>query len=252
MPIINRAKRTHSFPERIDILIDGQDVSVRIRANARALRYTLNLGIPGSEPVVTIPAGGSLRGARSFLGRHTEWLQSRLSTRPAARPFRPGRIVPIRDVKHRISHRPGVRGTVWVEDGVAMPVLAVAGEREHLERRLVDWLKQEARTDLEESVFRYARMIRVRPTAIRIRDPKGRWGSCSSRGTLSFSWRLVLAPSFVLDYLAAHEVAHLREMNHGPAFWRLVYRMCSDTDEAEAWLKAHGAGLHAIGRDDPF
>lgn len=247
MPFITRAKRAQNVPERIELRLDDQEVSIRLRPNPRARRYTLNLGVAGADPVLTIPAGGNVYEARAFLNRHTDWLASRLSSRPAARPLRPGRIIPIRDVKHRISHRPGERGTVWVEDGDRLPVLAVAGERAHLERRVLDWLKREARADLEAAVFHYAEAIRVRPTAIRLRDPKGRWGSCSSRGTLSFSWRLILAPPMVLDYLAAHEVAHLREMNHSLSFWRLVHGICPDTEEAEAWLKAYGATLHAIG-----
>ncbi len=252
MPFFTRAKRTQRLPDRIEIFLDGRDVSIRVRPNARARRYTLNLGVAGADPVVTIPSGGSSSGARSFLERNSDWLASRLSKRPVARPFRPGRIVPVRDVKHRIGHRPGERGTVWVEAGPNMPILAVAGEREHLQRRLLDWLKREARGDLEEAVFDYAAAINVRPSAISLRDSKGRWGSCSSRGTLSFSWRLILAPPTVLDYLAAHEVAHLKEMSHGPSFWRLVHRICDHTDEAEAWLKAHGAGLHAFGRSQDF
>lgn len=247
MPFVTRAKRAQNVPERIEIRLDDQEISVRLRPNPRARRYTLNLGVAGADPVLTIPAGGNIYDARAFLNRNREWLATRLSLRPVARPFRPGRIVPIRDVKHRISHRPDERGTVWVEDGHRFPLLAVAGDRAFLERRVQDWLKREARADLETAVFHYAEAIRVRPTAIRLRDPKGRWGSCSSRGTLSFSWRLIFAPPMVLDYLAAHEVAHLREMNHSLSFWRLVHRICPDTEEAEAWLKAHGATLHAIG-----
>ena len=247
MAFFTRAKRAQNVPERIELRLDDQEVSVRLRPNPRARRYTLNLGVAGADPVLTIPAGGNIYDARAFLDRNTDWLVNRLSSRPAARPFRPGRILPVRDTKHRISHRPDARGTVWVEDGERLPILAVAGQREHLERRVLDWLKHEARTDLEAAVFNYAHQVEARPTAIRLRDPKGRWGSCSSRGTLSFSWRLILAPPMVLDYLAAHEVAHLREMNHSLSFWRLVHSICPDTDEAEAWLKAHGAGLHAIG-----
>ena len=247
MPLLNRAKRAHRLPDRIEIPLRGQCISVKIRPNRRARHYTLNLGHSGADPVLTIPAGGSFAGARYFLERNTDWLLSRLSTKPAARPFRPGRMVPVRDVKHRIAHRPDSRGTVWIEDGERTPILAVAGAREHLHRRLQDWLKKQARADLEDAVFYYAELLNVRPTSIRLRDPKGRWGSCSSHGSLSFSWRLILAPPMVLDYLAAHEVAHLREMNHSAAFWRLVRKICPQTDDAEAWLKGHGSALHAIG-----
>ncbi|MHA1559752.1 MAG: M48 family metallopeptidase [Alphaproteobacteria bacterium] len=247
LSFITRAKRVQRLPEQIEIPLDRQMVSVRLRPNNRARRYTLNLGVGGSDPVLTIPAGGSYDGARYFLERNLGWLETRLSNRPSARPFRPGRVVPVRGVNHRIAHRPNDRGTVRVQKDGRSPVLAIAGDREHLERRLTDWLRRQARTDLEKAVFHYAAAVRARPTAIRLRDPKGRWGSCSSRGTLSFSWRLIMAPPVVLDYLAAHEVVHLREMNHSAPFWRLVHRICPNTDEAEAWLKAHGAGLHAFG-----
>ena len=79
---------------------------------------------------------------------------------------------------------------------------------------------------------------------IAVRDTRSRWGSCSSKGTLSFSWRLVLAPPFVLDYLVAHEVAHLAHMNHSAAFWALARRLAPRMPEAELWLKVHGPVLH--------
>lgn len=82
---------------------------------------------------------------------------------------------------------------------------------------------------------------------ITLRDTRSRWGSCTARGTLNFSWRLILAPSFVLDYLAAHEVAHLVHLDHSPAFWAVVRRLFSDIETAEAWLKQHGASLHRYG-----
>ncbi len=128
-------------------------------------------------------------------------------------------------------------------------MLLVAGREEHLRRRVIDFLKKEARRDLDRAVMRHAMMLGVRVKAIRLRDQTSRWGSCSSSGTLSFSWRLVMAPPFVLDYLAAHEVAHLHEMNHGPRFWHLVESVCAETKQARAWLNKEGLRLHAIGAD---
>ena len=114
---------------------------------------------------------------------------------------------------------------------------------------MIDFLKKEARHDLERAVMRHAMMLGVRVKAIRLRDQTSRWGSCSSTGMLSFSWRLVMAPPFVLDYLAAHEVAHLHEMNHGPRFWHLVESVCPETKQARAWLNREGLRLHAIGAE---
>ena len=118
-------------------------------------------------------------------------------------------------------------------------------------RRLLDWLKRQAQADLRLRVDIHAKRLGLAPKRISVRDQTTRWGSCSSTGALSFSWRLILAPPFVLDYLAAHEVAHLEEMNHGPQFWALVARTMPRHDEARDWLHTHGSNLHAYGADVP-
>lgn len=157
-------------------------------------------------------------------------------------------MVPLRGEPHRIAHRPGRRGTVWVEAGEGgEPLLCVAGERPHVGRRVADFLRREARSDLDAASRRAADRLGVAVKRIAVRDPVSRWGSCSSAGVLSYSWRLILAPPFVLDYLAIHEVAHLVEMNHSPRFWRIVHRLCPETAQAKAWLDANGADLHRYG-----
>jgi predicted metal-dependent hydrolase len=130
-----------------------------------------------------------------------------------------------------------------------MPILLVAGEARHLRRRLLDFLKREAKRDLEWAVIRHTLSLGVRAKAVRLRDQVSRWGSCSATGHLSFSWRLVLAPPFVLDYLAAHEVAHLRELNHSRRFWQLCEALAPQSQTARAWLRANGPALHAIGAE---
>lgn len=250
MGLLFRTRQPAPLPEHLDLSLGDRTVPVRLRANARARRYTLRVGRAGGEPVVTIPAGGSLGGARSFLERNRLWLKRRLEARPPGKPFAADAVIPLRGTDHVVVHRPARRGTVMVESGPELPCLCVCGGAEHLSRRLIDWLKREAKGDLDRAVFRYSAMIGRKPTVIRLRDQKGRWGSCSSAGTLSFSWRLILAPPMVLDYLAAHEVTHLAEMNHSPRFWRLLRRICPDTDRAEAWLKAHGSTLHAFGVEE--
>jgi hypothetical protein len=114
---------------------------------------------------------------------------------------------------------------------------------------LLDWFKRQAHADLKLRVDIHAKRLGLSPKRISVRDQSTRWGSCSSTGALSFSWRLILAPPFVLDYLAAHEVAHLQEMNHGPNFWALVARTMPRQGEARDWLHAHGSHLHAFGAD---
>jgi predicted metal-dependent hydrolase len=106
---------------------------------------------------------------------------------------------------------------------------------------------REARRDLSQSVAVYATRLGQRPARVTLRDTRSRWGSCTARGELNFSWRLILAPPVVLDYLVAHEMAHLREMNHSPRFWALTHELCPHVDEAERWLKRHGSELHRYG-----
>jgi predicted metal-dependent hydrolase len=203
-----------------------------------------------SDPVLTLPQGARFADALDFLERHRGWLAERLARRPAAVAFAPGALLPLRGTPHRLDHRPNHRGTVWIEPAggdAAPPLLCVAGRPEHMARRVGDFLRRAARADLAPAVADHAERLGVRTGPIRIKDTRSRWGSCTAEGELSFSWRVILAPPHVLDYLAAHEVAHLREMNHSIRFWRLVRETCPGMDEGRRWLKLHGAGLHAYG-----
>ena len=141
------------------------------------------------------------------------------------------------------------RGTVWVEPGAELPLLCVAGDPAHMARRVRDYLKREAKRDLEAASRRYAALLGVTIKRISVRDQASRWGSCTAAGVLSYSWRLILAPPYVLDYLAAHEVAHLVEMNHSRKFWRVVARVCPEWERAKTWLTTQGNALHRYGED---
>jgi predicted metal-dependent hydrolase len=125
--------------------------------------------------------------------------------------------------------------------------IGVSGRAEHLARRLKDWLKREALRALAARSTAHALTLGLTPTAVRVRDTRTRWGSCSTSGTLSFSWRLVLAPAFVLDYVAAHETVHRVHMHHRASFWRLVDELAPHRREADVWLDAFGSDLHRFG-----
>ena len=248
MPLRALLFRRPPEPQSIEIAFDQAVYSVRLRRHPQARRYTLRIQAATREVVLTMPPRGSMREARAFAERHGAWIAARLGRLPAAVPFAHGTVIPLRGVDHRIEHRRGARGTVWREAGSdGMPLLCVAGDAPHVGRRVTDHLKREAKRDLETAVARYADRLGVKVRRISIRDQASRWGSCSTSGVLSFSWRLVLAPRYVLDYLAAHEVAHLQEMNHSARFWRLLGRMCPDMERAKAWLDAHGTDLHRYG-----
>lgn len=235
--------------DHLDLVTETGTIAVVLRRDRRARNYTLRVRSAGGTPVLTMPTRGSLREAQSFLENHTGWLTRQIEKAPAPRPISDGAEIPFRGIPHLIAHRPESRGTVSADIDENGPVLRVAGAAEHMPRRIFDFMRREARRDLEPAVMRYSNLLEVKPKAIRIRDTVTRWGSCSSSGGLSFSFRLVMAPPFVLEYLAAHEVAHLREMNHSQRFWRLVEGICPDHESARRWLLKEGPTLHAIGVD---
>ena len=232
-------------PQLIEIAFDGAIFSVQLRRHAQARRYTLRVQAANRAVVLTMPLRGSVREARAFAERNGGWIAARLKRLPQAIPFVHGLELPLRGEPHRIVHRTA-RGTVWIEAGEPS-LLCVAGDSAHLARRVRDFLKREAKRDLEIASRRYAAMLGVTVKRVSVRDQTSRWGSCTAAGVLPYSWRLILAPPYVLDYLAAHEVAHLIEMNHSRAFWRVVARIYPDWQRAKAWLNAHGAALHRYG-----
>jgi predicted metal-dependent hydrolase len=240
--------RRPTEPQAIDIVHDKSIYLVRVRRHRQARRYTLRIDAASREVVLTIPPRGSLREAREFAQKHSAWIASRLQRLPKATPFAHDVMVPLRGLPHRIVHRARVRGTVWTEKSDAGErLICVAGEPPHHNRRIGDFLRREAQRELDTASRRYAEELGVTIKRISVRDQSSRWGSCSNNGVLSFSWRLILAPPYVLDYLAAHEVAHLVELNHSPKFWRLLKRISPDCERAKAWLDTHGTDLHRYG-----
>jgi predicted metal-dependent hydrolase len=240
--------RRPSEPSVVQVVFDKAIYLVRLRRHRQARRYTLRIDAPTREVVLTMPPRGSVREAKEFAQKHGGWIAARLKRLPEAAPFAHGVEVPLRGEPHRIVHRRGERGTVWTEtDGSGQRLLCVAGEPPHVDRRISDFLKREAQRDLDAASRNYAAQIGVSIKRICVRDQSSRWGSCSNTGVLSFSWRLILAPPFVLDYLAAHEVSHLVELNHSPRFWRLVKRLYPQLERAKVWLDANGTDLHRYG-----
>jgi predicted metal-dependent hydrolase len=251
MPLRALLYRRPTEPQAISIAFDQNVYLVRVRRHRQARRYTLRIQAATREVILTMPPRGSLKEAREFAQKHGGWIAARLGRLPKATPFAHGLSIPLRATPHRIVHRPYVRGTVWTETaGNGDKLLCVAGDAPHVNRRVTNYLKQEARRDLEAASRRYAQQIGVKIKRITVRDQSSRWGSCSTTGALSYSWRLIFAPPFVLDYLAAHEVAHLVEMNHSPRFWRLLAQLSPSMKRAKTWLDVHGTDLHRYGLPD--
>ncbi|MGE3149653.1 MAG: M48 family metallopeptidase [Pseudorhodoplanes sp.] len=249
MPFRALFRRQPRPPETqtITVAFDGEFYAVAIRRHRQARRYTLRIHAAAREAVMTMPWRGSVADAKVFAQKHGAWIAARLQRLPQGISFRDGAVIPFRGEPHRIVHRPGMRGTVSVEADDEEKRLCVSGDGPHLHRRVADFLKRQARRDLDAASRRAAEKLGVAIKRVSVRDQTSRWGSCSNAGMLSYSWRLIMAPPFVLDYLAAHEVAHLVEMNHSRAFWRVVDKLCPDVERAKSWLNAHGGDLHRYG-----
>jgi predicted metal-dependent hydrolase len=237
----------------LDVSDAGETYQINLRRTASARRFTLRVRAATRDVVLTMPARGSLNEAISFASRHAAWIGAKLRQLPEKIPLKPGGVVPVRGTLRRITYRPVERRGVWLEDSApseaSLPLLCVNAEAPFVPRRVRDFLIKEALRDIKAAVDCHTDKLGVAPRKITLRDTISRWGSCSSAGSLSFSWRLIMAPPFVLDYLAAHETAHLVHMNHSAKFWTTVAGLTAETDRAEAWLKAHGSSLLRFGQD---
>jgi predicted metal-dependent hydrolase len=224
--------------------IDGGSVPVTLRLNPRARRLIVKVHPSTGEVTVVAPSRRALESALDFARSETDWIRKRLARVPKPVLLGVGARIPFRGEAHRIVEGGKGRAPVWADEEAGEPVILVCGKPEHAPRRISDFLKREARKTLDARTAVYAEKLGIKPRRITVRDTASRWGSCSAQRSLSFSWRLILAPDFVLDYVVAHEVAHMKEMNHGPRFWKLVESLGADVKRAQRWLSEHGTMLH--------
>jgi predicted metal-dependent hydrolase len=218
---------------------------VTVRESARARRIRLGVDPRSGAVVLTIPRRASRRRALAWAAEQQEWIAGRLAALPLAVPLAHGAIIPFRGVERAIFWSADRPRRVALDDGR----LLVGGSADSLSSRLLRWLRAEALALLTAETHEFAAKAGVMPGRIGVGDPASRWGSCSSSGTVRYSWRLILAPDFVRRATVAHEVAHLVHLNHGPDFHVLVAHLFGeDPAPARAWLRRHGGALHRIGR----
>jgi predicted metal-dependent hydrolase len=223
--------------------VDGRQITLAVRRSARARRIGLRIDPVRSNAELIVPRRVGLAEALRFADGKRAWIAQRLAALPETVQFADGVAIPVGGETLTIRHRADGRGPVH-RDGDA---LLVSGAAEHHGRRVRDWLKAHARAVLAARSHALAARIGRRVTGIRLGDPKSRWGSCSPDGGLAYSWRLILAPPDVLEYVVAHEVAHLQELNHSRRFWRLVGDLVPDVDGPRAWLRRNGTRLLRYG-----
>ncbi|WP_448580297.1 M48 family metallopeptidase [Thermaurantiacus sp.] len=231
-----------SFPA--SLVLGGVAVPLIVRRSRTARRLTLRACAPTRSIRLTLPARVGHGQALAFLAAHRDWLEAEVAARLLPpRPFLPGSVVPLAGTPLRLVDAP-VRRVVRADPHLLVP----AHDPERFNADVMGFLRRQARLLLTAEAERMAASIDRRIAAVRIGDPKSRWGSCSSNGCLSFSWRLILAPGFVRRAVVAHEVAHLVQMNHGPAFHRLAEQLSgAPHGPARAWLKDQGAFLFSLG-----
>ncbi|MEM7494239.1 MAG: SprT family zinc-dependent metalloprotease, partial [Pseudomonadota bacterium] len=181
----------------------------------------------------------------NFAQERADWLEAQLGALPQHISLVDGAVFKLRGEPCEISLQ-GEGRMVYLSEG-APNVLHAPGPADTIERRVLRYLKAEAKADLTRAVQHYCNVLGVAARRVTIKDTKSRWGSCTSDGRLAFSWRVILAPPDVLDYLAAHECAHLLEMNHSKAFWAHVERCRPTWKHERNWLRRHGRELHAVG-----
>lgn len=215
-------------------------VEVQLRRSARARRFSLRVSRLDGQVTLTLPPRAKEREALSFLQDQEGWLRDVLARMPDSLPLtlQAGAEVPVLGQMLRIT--PAQLRGIRVEG----TDLLVGGDPGRLATRIGAWLKILARDRLADASTRYADMIGRNYTKLVLRDTRSRWGSCSHDGVLMYSWRLAMAPIGVLEYVAAHEVAHLAQMNHSPAFWAVVSQIRPGWQAERDWLKRQGQQLH--------
>ena len=228
---------------------DADDPRVSYRISARARRITIKVLNAERRVEVVVPGRGAVAEAQAFARRQREWIDVQLEKLPAPMPFVPGGRILVAGEMYALGN-PGGKGRPRA-DHAGRRLIVPAPDAGSFPGRVRRLLIREAREALTEATDLYAEKIGRRVAKVSVRDTASRWGSSITRGDqthISYSWRLICAPPFVLDYVCAHEVAHILEPNHSADFWAVVDRIFDRTQDAERWLKRNGARLHAVGK----
>lgn len=232
--------------------LDVAGAAVRLKVNRRARRVSLRLDRTRREIVATAPSQRRLSEAAAFARERASWIAERLAELPQAAPLTPGLLIEVFGRPVRLEAGSG--RARWIEpvDG-STPRITAMGEGEGFNRAVILVIRRKAAEVLTERTRHYALRLGAPMPKVSVADAKSRWGSCKpgprgAPGAIRYSWRLALAPFEVADYVAAHECAHLLELNHGPRFWAHVRDLVGDERRHRDWLRAEGARLHAFGR----
>ena len=225
-----------------------EDLTARLSVNPRARRLSIRIDSRAGEAVLIAPSERKLADVVAFARTKTSWMRDRLAERPQGTPIAPGAVIDLFGKPTRLVAAGGAGAARLTEDADG-PLIASGGEGEAYARRVENLFKRVARETLQTRTDVHLRTLGQRPVKMSIADPKSRWGSCSPHNrSIRYSWRVIMAPPAVIDYLAAHEVAHLVHADHSPAYWSVVQRLIGDHRPHRKWLRENGPALHAVGR----
>jgi len=223
-------------------------VPIRLSVNPRARRLSIRIDGRAGEAVLVAPSEHKLGDVVAFARTKASWMRERLAERVEGAPLEPGATIPLFGRDTRLVATGGA-GAARLIDAPEGPVIQSGGEGEAFSRRVENLIKRLARQVLVERTEHHLRTLGQRPVKVSIADTKSRWGSCSPHNrSIRYSWRVIMAPPAVADYLAAHEVAHLVHADHSPAYWSVVQTLVGDHRPFRKWLRENGAALHAVGR----
>ena len=217
-----------------NFIMDFDINQLLIRKNKRAKNLRLSVNQQG-QPVLTIPFLCPKWYAVRWAEKQKGWIQSHIFV---PNTFVANQTISVCGKSYTLKHNPEQRGNT-----IGNFEIIIGGDLAFFNRRVRDLVKKEFLSFLKKQVPLYAQKLGVKFGHITLRDTSSRWGSCSSSGTLSFCWRIALAPDFVIHYLIAHEVSHLKHMDHSPSFWKTVATLTHDTMRAKSWLKYHAREL---------
>ena len=233
---------SHSDPV---VDVEGEMVPVLIRRNPRARRISMRADAVKREIRITMPNYTPTATAMDFVTQKRQWIAARLQSAPDAAPISPGSEIAVEGEAHLIEWQANWPRSIRRDEGI----LRVGGPEAMVGGRVLRWLKSEARRIFTAEIAHYCARAEVTAPSLSLGDPRSRWGSCSSRGTISLSWRLIMAPASVRRSVIAHEVAHMRHMDHSRDFYTWLDALYEgDRKAADRWLKMHGTGLQRVGR----
>ncbi len=220
---------------------------LKLKVSRRARRMALRLDPHNRAVNLVVPPRASLRKAHEFARQHEHWIREKIDSLPLPVPFTNGTIIPVlgKERTIRIIHDPGHKRT---SIHLADDEIVIHTNKDDPSGRVTTFLKNLAREKITALTHEKAELLGKKAISIQMRDTRSRWGSCAPDGRMCFSWRLVLAPFAALDYVVAHEVAHMEHMNHGKAFWNLCARLAADFKTGRRWMREHGHTLMTYGQ----